>query len=121
MKELEETKKRESIHAGGKRHPHTCPQCGRSFVEKQALKKHESIHTGEKPFTCSECGKSFRQKGNLVSHQRTHAQERPYQCAQCQKMIPFLRHLPHARNICLTSDADGVNEARAGAEKIFKL
>ena len=33
---------------------HECKECGKWFICKSQLKKHEKAHTGEKPFECEQ-------------------------------------------------------------------
>lgn len=47
-------------------------QCFRSFTEQWALKKHERLHTGEKPYTCDICNKGFADCSNLAKHRKVH-------------------------------------------------
>lgn len=47
-------------------------QCNRDFTEQWALKKHERLHTGEKPYVCNVCHKSFADCSNLSKHKKIH-------------------------------------------------
>ncbi|XP_053117645.1 zinc finger protein 25-like isoform X2 [Hemicordylus capensis] len=71
--------------APGPKKPHTCPQCGKSFSQKQDLRKHQGTHSTERPFSCLECGRSFRLKQILVAHMKVHVGERPHACPRCGK------------------------------------
>ncbi|KAG0431700.1 hypothetical protein HPB47_021527 [Ixodes persulcatus] len=49
-----------------------CSRCPYTSVYKFDVKRHERIHTGEKPFQCRFCNRAFAQSSNLISHRRTH-------------------------------------------------
>lgn len=65
---------------------HVCPECGKGFYEKQALRTHLLQHTGTKEFQCKFCAKTFATKKNLSNHEFTHNRELgKFICKYCDK------------------------------------
>lgn len=76
-----------------KQRPHTCEECGKSFLLKHHLATHIRVHTGERPHVCPECGKTFALKHCLSTHLLLHSAERPYKCNECNKSFTLKHHL----------------------------
>ncbi|CAF0754195.1 unnamed protein product [Rotaria sordida] len=49
-----------------------CDTCRRTFCRKALLRRHQSIHSGQKTFFCPICSYSTSHKGNLDRHIRIH-------------------------------------------------
>ena len=76
-------KRHQKVHTGEK--PHACQHCEKRFSESANLLRHNLIHTGEKPFECETCGKRFRDPGNFLKHKEIHTKEQPFECETCEK------------------------------------
>ncbi|GFU20207.1 uncharacterized protein NPIL_126581 [Nephila pilipes] len=51
---------------------YSCPYCSYSTPGRGNLKRHNLIHSGERPYVCNLCSKSFRQKTHLKHHLLVH-------------------------------------------------
>ncbi|KAH3749828.1 hypothetical protein DPMN_184343 [Dreissena polymorpha] len=54
--------------------------CGKAFVERAKLQRHQITHTGKKEFQCTYCDKSFGLKHNLLAHMNIHTKYKPWEC-----------------------------------------
>ena len=50
-----------------------CNVCVKKYSSKNSLKKHQLIHTGDKPFTCDICDNRFSRKDCLKVHKLSHS------------------------------------------------
>ncbi|CAF1680429.1 unnamed protein product [Adineta ricciae] len=62
-----------------------CEKCKATFSSAYALRKHQRVHTRDKPFSCDFCGSRFSQWGNLRHHIQRHLGISPYACPYCKK------------------------------------
>ncbi|CAF0751552.1 unnamed protein product [Rotaria sp. Silwood1] len=62
-----------------------CEKCKATFSSAYALRKHQRVHTRDKPFSCDFCGSKFSQWGNLRHHIQRHLGISPYACPYCKK------------------------------------
>ena len=46
---------------------------GKHFQQSSELKKHATVHTGEKQFECDICEQKFRLKQQMKKHKKIHA------------------------------------------------
>ncbi|XP_061614361.1 zinc finger and BTB domain-containing protein 14 isoform X2 [Phyllopteryx taeniolatus] len=84
-------RKHEKLHSAER--PFACEICAKAFTTHAHLKEHLKIHTGFKPYRCHVCGKSFIRAPDLKKHERVHSNERPFACQMCDKAFKHKSHL----------------------------
>uniref|UniRef100_A0A8C5KRK3 Zinc finger and BTB domain-containing protein 14 n=1 Tax=Jaculus jaculus TaxID=51337 RepID=A0A8C5KRK3_JACJA len=84
-------RKHEKLHTADR--PFVCEMCMKGFTTQAHLKEHLKIHTGYKPYSCEVCGKSFIRAPDLKKHERVHSNERPFACHMCDKAFKHKSHL----------------------------
>ena len=99
--------------------PTICPTCGEGFPTSTFLKRHMSIHTGEKKFKCTVCNKSFRLLGTQKKHELIHNDFKKFACVICPKRfrasdalkVHIKRHLNQKDYICQFCDIGFIEPA----------
>lgn len=87
-----------SIHnsgSSGRQFP--CNVCGNLFSRLTYLRRHERVHTGEKPYGCRHCSKRFSHNHQLKNHERVHTGEKPFRCPDCGRHFVQSCHMKRHR------------------------
>ena len=60
------------LRDGADKKIYKCRVCGRGFTRSHHLRRHEMIHTGEKPYKCHFCERGFARSDHLNLHLASH-------------------------------------------------
>lgn len=76
--------------------PLPCIYCGRRFLDKPALQKHEESHLAgeqQRAHTCDICHKSFISSADLSLHKKNHDPDKKFDCEVCGREFNRLNNL----------------------------
>ncbi|XP_063833020.1 uncharacterized protein LOC135082180 isoform X2 [Ostrinia nubilalis] len=89
--------------------PHKCGQCEKSFHKLSDLKKHKSVHDGDRKHPCTECEMKFKDKSNLKRHMLKHNGEKPFCCSGCGTRFQQIASMKRHAKKCSYAQANGDN------------
>ncbi|XP_066588450.1 zinc finger protein 354C-like isoform X2 [Prorops nasuta] len=90
--------------------PLPCIYCGRRFMEKASLAKHEQSHLAgdQKNHMCDVCHKSFSLAADLAMHKKYHDPDKKFDCEVCGREFNRLNNLQ--RHMMVHQQQQGGNE-----------
>ncbi|KAI9582844.1 zinc finger protein 239-like [Glossina fuscipes] len=101
-----------------------CRFCPKTFTTTTHRRRHERIHTGERPYICEICGRSFASSAELSSHRSCrHLHERNFVCYICDKRFNRRSQLNiHKANIHIARPATHIcTICKAAFKRITEL
>lgn len=78
-------RRHKTVHLGQRNY--ICNTCGKRFAWKHSLLKHAVLHTGQAPFSCGQCGKLFSAAHHLQHHVKQHEAQIRFECTKCDKVF----------------------------------
>lgn len=92
---------------------HQCSFCSKTWESAYAMRRHETSHTGNKPFVCDQCPRTFSQEANLKVHVESIHTMTKYACPICFQMLSsascLSHHVKKTHATCLGTYCDQCN------------
>ena len=82
-----------SIHETNSKRVITCSKCSKQFLSPKNYKRHETIHSEERPFLCEICQKGFKSDLSLRSHREIHIKQDDVSCEICGKDFQMRKYV----------------------------
>ncbi|XP_063152614.1 zinc finger protein 79-like [Candoia aspera] len=82
--------------------PFKCPDCGKGFLHRSSIPRHQRLHKKENsspnsgqrvPYQCSNCETRFAVKSAAAKLQRLHEKDQQFRCLFCDKSYSQKSHL----------------------------
>ncbi|KAJ8289941.1 hypothetical protein GJAV_G00006980 [Gymnothorax javanicus] len=105
---------REAASGESSKRLYLCSVCGRGFTRRETLRRHDRIHTGEKPHHCHVCGKHFREAFHLTKHRTVHSGEKNYKCDLCGKDFGYAQSLKRHGKLHMKGEFEETSSAAGG-------
>lgn len=65
-----------AVHTPEDQKPFSCDICGKRYINRDALRKHEKIHENRRSHRCRFCGIGFNDRSNMMAHEKKNCSKR---------------------------------------------
>lgn len=100
----------------------TFRDCVKSFKRYEHLKRHNLMHTGERPYACQICEKRFSRSDNLSQHIKIHSREHREEQNAAKRRRYSRRHIeipdPESVELGTSSEEDDVDDDDDVSERV---
>ncbi|KPJ17514.1 Zinc finger protein 628 [Papilio machaon] len=95
-----------------------CEVCGKRYASNAALRYHQRVHTGERPYHCTECPKTF----TMPLFLQVHTGIKPYMCPHCKKTFTQSNSMKlHVKTVHLKMPAPYKSKNRRNKTREMKI
>ncbi|KAK2170194.1 hypothetical protein NP493_1161g00017 [Ridgeia piscesae] len=95
------------FHSSG----YMCRYCGRNFCRKALLKRHITVHSGQKDYVCEMCDYATSHKSNLERHKKVHDKQGGLDDASSDKQLDVGCHVVTSQTVAKPCTATRCDDA----------